>query len=61
MPEGNGRVTRPMTAEAPRRVEAVPQHFVPPQHFYRTAALACPYVLVAMREIESPGLTLMCL
>ena len=44
MPEGNGQVTRPMTAEAPRRAEAAPSPFVPPQHFYRTAALACPYV-----------------
>ena len=44
MPEGNGQVTRHMTAEAGRTAEAASSPFVPPQHFYRTAALACPYV-----------------
>jgi leucyl-tRNA---protein transferase len=45
MPEGNGRLTRPMTGEAARRGEPVdPPPFGPPQHFYRTAALPCPYV-----------------
>jgi leucyl-tRNA---protein transferase len=44
MPEGNGRVTRQTTAEAARAADAAPSPFVPPQHFYRTAALACPYV-----------------
>src|SRR5258708_13925721 len=44
MPEGHGRVTRHTTAEAARAADAAPSPFVPPQHFYRTAALACPYV-----------------
>ena len=44
MPEGHGRVTRHTTAEAARPADAAPSPFVPPQHFYRTAALGCPYV-----------------
>jgi leucyl-tRNA---protein transferase len=44
MPEGNGRVTRHTTTEAASIADAAPSPFVPPQHFYRTAALACPYV-----------------
>jgi leucyl-tRNA---protein transferase len=43
MPEGNGQVARAMTAEISRHAEAA-SPFIPPQHFYRTAALACPYV-----------------
>src|SRR5260221_11002187 len=42
--EGHGRVTRHTTAEAARAADAAPSPSVPPQHFYRTAALACPYV-----------------
>jgi leucyl-tRNA---protein transferase len=47
MPEGNGRVTGPMTGEAARRgepVELPPPSLGAPQHFYWTAALPCPYV-----------------
>jgi leucyl-tRNA---protein transferase len=44
MPEGHGQVTRHTTAEAASTADAAPSPFVPPQHFYRTAALACPYV-----------------
>src|ERR1700730_18827004 len=44
MPEGHGQVTRHVTAEAAGAADAAPSPFVPPQHFYRTAALACPYV-----------------
>jgi arginyl-tRNA--protein-N-Asp/Glu arginylyltransferase len=42
MPEGNGRVIREM-ASARRSPAAVPL-LAPPQHFYRTAALPCPYI-----------------
>jgi len=44
MPEGNGRVTRGMAAPLARRAPAAEPLFVPPQHFYRTAALPCPYL-----------------
>ena len=41
MPEGNGR---PMPQTATHSAESASPLFVPPQHFYRTAALPCPYV-----------------
>ncbi|HUJ97422.1 MAG TPA: hypothetical protein VLV85_04200, partial [Stellaceae bacterium] len=42
MPEGHNRLPQPV-AEARRR--AIPEPLViPPQHFYRTAALPCPYI-----------------
>lgn len=41
MPEGHGRITLPKAA--PRRA-AVEPLAVPPQHFYRTATLPCPYI-----------------
>jgi arginine-tRNA-protein transferase len=41
MPEGNGETKERRTAPAPiRRLPLL----VPPQHFYRTAALPCPYI-----------------
>jgi leucyl-tRNA---protein transferase len=42
MPEGNGRIIR----EPPQALQrpAVEPLSVPPQHFYRTASLPCPYV-----------------
>lgn len=43
--DGNGQATRRMTNGAVRRAKAVaPQPLGPPQHFYRTAALPCPYI-----------------
>ncbi len=44
MPEGNGRLVRREMAETARRAEPAPAPFLPPQHFYRTAALPCPYI-----------------
>ena len=48
MPEGNGQATGQMTGEAARRLDAAiapgPAPLAPPQHFYRTAALPCPYL-----------------
>jgi leucyl-tRNA---protein transferase len=43
MPEGNGRPTQPI-APAARAAERERVFAIPPQHFYRTAALPCPYV-----------------
>jgi leucyl-tRNA---protein transferase len=41
MPDSNG----PPTSETRvRPIESTPPLFAPPQHFYRTAALPCPYV-----------------
>ncbi|HZT52053.1 MAG TPA: arginyltransferase [Stellaceae bacterium] len=40
MPEGNGRPPQKLTRETER---ATP-FLAPPQHFYRTAALPCPYI-----------------
>ncbi len=42
MPEGNGRIVRERPSA--RRSAAVEPLSIPPQHFYRTAALPCPYV-----------------
>jgi leucyl-tRNA---protein transferase len=39
MPEGNGRVARPRAL--PPSADTL---LVPPQHFYRTSALPCPYL-----------------
>jgi arginine-tRNA-protein transferase len=44
MPEGHGQVIRHAPAESAPTAEGAPSPFVPPQHFYRTAPLACPYV-----------------
>ena len=44
MPEGNGRVIRGMAPPTARRSPAAEPPLVPPQHFYRTAALPCPYI-----------------
>jgi arginyl-tRNA--protein-N-Asp/Glu arginylyltransferase len=44
MPEGNGRVIRGVAARTQRRSPAAEPLLVPPQHFYRTAALPCPYI-----------------
>ena len=44
MPEGNGRPIRRVVAERAQRAETAQAPFLPPQHFYRTAALPCPYV-----------------
>jgi len=41
MPEGNGRVGR---TKAPMMVPSAQALLVPPQHFYRTSALPCPYL-----------------
>jgi arginyl-tRNA--protein-N-Asp/Glu arginylyltransferase len=41
MPEGNGRIT---SRREIGRVETVQPMFLPPQHFYRTASLPCPYL-----------------
>jgi arginyl-tRNA--protein-N-Asp/Glu arginylyltransferase len=41
MPDSNGSPT-PQTRVRP--LESAPPLFAPPQHFYRTAALPCPYV-----------------
>jgi arginyl-tRNA--protein-N-Asp/Glu arginylyltransferase len=41
MPDSNGSPT-PQTRARP--IESTPPLFAPPQHFYRTAALPCPYV-----------------
>ena len=43
MPEGHGRPTQPI-APAARDAERDRMFAAPPQHFYRTAALPCPYV-----------------
>ncbi len=43
MPEGNG-LTRRGVAETALRAETAYVPFLPPQHFYRTAALPCPYI-----------------
>jgi leucyl-tRNA---protein transferase len=43
MPEGNGRLTR-QTPKATQGADAAAAPFLPPQHFYRTAALPCPYI-----------------
>lgn len=43
MPEGNSRPTPFSAPEAKSTAEPRPP-LVPPQHFYRTAALPCPYV-----------------
>ncbi len=42
MPEGNGRPTQRVAAV--HEAERGRPFIVPPQHFYRTAALPCPYV-----------------
>lgn len=42
MPEGNGRPPQRMVPA--REAERTTPFAVPPQHFYRTAALPCPYV-----------------
>src|SRR5438067_10154069 len=39
MPEGNGRISRQKAA-----VPSADALLVPPQHFYRTSALPCPYL-----------------
>jgi arginine-tRNA-protein transferase len=44
MPEGNGRVIRGAAAPNARRSPVVDPPLAPPQHFYRTAALPCPYI-----------------
>jgi leucyl-tRNA---protein transferase len=44
MPEGHGRVTQQTRAAPARPVAAAPAHLAPPQHFYRTSALPCPYL-----------------
>jgi len=44
MPEGHGREIRQRTERADSAADTPPSPFVPPQHFYRTAALACPYI-----------------
>ena len=41
MPEGNGRVGRPKASMTVPGAEGL---LVPPQHFYRTSALPCPYL-----------------
>jgi leucyl-tRNA---protein transferase len=41
MPEGNDRLARQSSAQAAAGTSPL---FLPPQHFYRTAALPCPYV-----------------
>jgi arginyl-tRNA--protein-N-Asp/Glu arginylyltransferase len=43
MPEGHGRPTQPI-APAVRDAERDRTFAAPPQHFYRTASLPCPYV-----------------
>jgi arginine-tRNA-protein transferase len=43
MPEGHGTPTQPIPP-APRDAERERVFAVPPQHFYRTAALPCPYL-----------------
>jgi leucyl-tRNA---protein transferase len=44
MPEGNGRITQRAAPETGRHADALEPLVIPPQHFYRTAALPCPYV-----------------
>jgi len=44
MPEGNGRITRRRTIGEAHRPSIVAPLSIPPQHFYRTAALPCPYI-----------------
>src|SRR5579864_8813856 len=44
MPEGNGRTRRQMMEEAAPDVALAEETLDPPQHFYRTASLPCPYV-----------------
>ena len=46
MPEGHGRPSETLTPAAPaaRDGERQPPLTLPPQHFYRTAALPCPYI-----------------
>lgn len=44
MPEGNGRITRPWSPPRAQPAPAVEPLSIPPQHFYRTAALPCPYI-----------------
>lgn len=44
MPEGNGRIT-PRRSVQPAEHDGMPAPLsVPPQHFYRTTALPCPYI-----------------
>lgn len=43
MPEGNGRIT-PRRSTQPAPARALEPLSIPPQHFYRTAALPCPYI-----------------
>jgi len=44
MPEGNGRITRHQPVEPAQADAAAAPLSIPPQHFYRTAALPCPYI-----------------
>ncbi|MGO8914334.1 MAG: arginyltransferase [Stellaceae bacterium] len=44
MPEGNGRITRRRSVQPAPLAPAVEPLSIPPQHFYRTAALPCPYI-----------------
>jgi leucyl-tRNA---protein transferase len=44
MPEGNGRITQRRPPETERDAAALAPLAIPPQQFYRTAALPCPYI-----------------
>lgn len=44
MPEGNSRAPRQAKVETAPDTAGVEPLFIPPQHFYRTAALPCPYL-----------------
>lgn len=44
MPEGNGRITRRRATEPALRARSLEPLLVPPQQFYRTAPLPCPYL-----------------
>ncbi len=44
MPEGNGRISRPWSPPQPESLPPAEPLSIPPQQFYRTAALPCPYI-----------------
>jgi len=44
MPEGNGLITRRRALQPAQPLPAIEPLSIPPQHFYRTAALPCPYI-----------------
>ena len=44
MPEGNGHISRRRALQPAQPLPPVEPLSIPPQHFYRTAALPCPYI-----------------